>query len=443
VESIDTLVSARWIATVEPDLVLERHALAIRAGRIVAVLPEAEARARFAAREHVQRPDHLLTPGLVNASVRGAAALFRGLGDGQPAEVRAARLQALEHAWSTPESIRDGTSLAIAELLAAGATCFGDPGPFAEVVAATAVEAGVRVAVGLAIAERATPWAVDADEHFERGLRLHDEYRDHPLVATAFTAGSVAALGDPTLQRLKVLVDQLDVPFVVPLHESAAAVAACRREHGLTPLARLERLGLLNGSLVGVHATQLGPDELAAAGRARIRAVHCPTADLKLGAGIAAVPALLEAGVDVSLGSGPAVATSDLDLVHEMRLAALLAAGTSGDPGALPPPAVLRLATLHGAAALGIDDETGSLTVGKWADLACFDLGRLPTAAFTDPLAALVHAGGRDLVTDAWVGGRPVYGRDAPSRRDPAELAARAADWRRRMLAGGPPAARQ
>jgi 5-methylthioadenosine/S-adenosylhomocysteine deaminase len=109
VESIDTLVSARWIATVEPDLVLERHALAIRAGRIVAVLPEAEARARFAAREHVQRPDHLLTPGLVNASVRGAAALFRGLGDGQPAEVRAARLQALEHAWSTPESIRDGT----------------------------------------------------------------------------------------------------------------------------------------------------------------------------------------------------------------------------------------------------------------------------------------------------------------------------------------------
>jgi 5-methylthioadenosine/S-adenosylhomocysteine deaminase len=442
-ESIDTLVCARWIAPVEPDVLLERHALAIRAGRVVALLPEAEARTRFAPREHVERPDHLITPGLVNASVHGAATLLRGLGDGQPRDVRDARLRALQLAWATTEAVRDGTSLAIAELLAAGVTCFGDTGPFPDTVAATAVDAGLRVAVGLPIDERPSAWASDADEHFERGLRVHDDYRDHPLVSAAFTAADVGSLTDATLQRLKVLVDQLQAPLVVPLHESAAAVAACRREHGATPLARLERLGLLNGSLVGVHFAHVGQDEIVAAGRARIRAVHCPTADLALGAGVAPVPALLEAGVDVCLGSGPAVVTGDLDLVREMRLASLLATGTSGDTTALPPSLALRLATLHGAAALGIDDQTGSLAIGKWADFACFDLAQLPTLAIDDPLVALVRAGGRDLVTDVWVAGREVYANGSPTRLDAADVAARAADWRRRRLAGVPAAARQ
>lgn len=442
-ESIDTLVSARWIAPVEPDVVLERHALAIRAGRIVAVVPETEARIRFAAREYVDRPHHLLTPGLVNASVRASAALLRGLGDGQPREAWEARLQTLQQAWATPETVRDGTSLAIAELLAGGVTCFGDPGPFPDVVASTAIDAGIRVVVGLTIDERPSPWAADADEHFDRGLRVHDDYRDHPLVSAAFTAPGVAALGDATLQRLKVLVDQLGAPFVVPLHETTARVAACRREHGATPLARLERLGLLNGSLVGVHVTHFSPEEIAAAGRARMRAVHCPTADLKLGGGIAAIPALLDAGVEVCLGSGPAVATSDLDLVREARLAALLATGTSGDPAALPASLALRLATLNGAAALGVDDQTGSLAAGKWADATCFDLHRLPAVAFDDPVAAVVHAGARDFVTDVWVGGRQAYADCAATRVDAAQVATRAAEWRRRMLAGAPPVARQ
>ena len=193
-ESVDTLVSARWIAPVEPDVVLEHHALAVRAGRIVAVVPETEARSRFVAREYVDRPGHLLTPGLVDASVRASSALLRGLGEGQPRATWEARLRALELAWATPQAVRDGASLAIAELLGAGVTCFGDPGPFSDTVATTAIEAGIRVVVGLTIDERPTPWAADADEHFDRGLRIHDDYRDHPLVATAFAAPAVGTM---------------------------------------------------------------------------------------------------------------------------------------------------------------------------------------------------------------------------------------------------------
>lgn len=442
-ESIDTLVSARWIAPVEPDVVLERHALAIRAGRIVAVLPEAEAHARFAPRETVHRPHHLLTPGLVDAHARASATLLRGIGEGLAREPWEARLRALEATWLGPEFVRDGTSLAIAEMLAAGITCFGDAAPFADVVAAAAIEAGIRVAVGLVIAEQPSAWAATADEHFDKGLRIYDEFRDHPLVSAAFTAASVGGLQDATLQRLKVLVDQLEAPLAIPLHETAAAVSACRREFGVSPLARLEQLGLLNASLVGVHVTHLTREEIASAGRARMRAVHCPVADLRLGSGIAPVGALLEAGVEVCLGSGPAALTSDFDLVHAARLAALLAAGTSGDPAALPASAALRMATLQGAAALGLDDQTGSLVAGKWADVTCFALHAPPALAFDDPVVALLHAGGRDFVTDVWIGGRQAFGDGAPVRLDVADLASRAANWRRRTVAGAGPAARQ
>jgi 5-methylthioadenosine/S-adenosylhomocysteine deaminase len=442
-ERIDTLVCARWIAPVEPDLLLSRHAVAIRGGRIVAVLPEAEARSRYEARETIDRPHHLLTPGLVNAHVPASRALLRGIGDGLARDAWDARLNALESTWGGPEYVRDGTTLAVAELLAAGVTCFGDSSGHPDVVAAAAIDAGIRIAVGVPIAEEASAWAADADEHFDKGLRVHDEYRDHPLVTATFTARSIAALRDGTLQRLKVLVDQLEAPFTVPVHESAAAVAACRRDHGATPIARLARLGLLNSSLAALHATHLGPEDVAWLGRARTRVVHSPTADLKLGGGIAPVVALLEAGCDVALGSGPAVATNDVDLGREARLALLLTAGTHGGPAALPAAAALRMATLAGATALGIDDRTGSLRAGKWADLACFDVAKLPAVAHEDPLTALVQSGGRDFVTDTWVAGRPACANGAPVRLDLADLASRAAGWRRRMLADGSPAARQ
>lgn len=442
-ESIDTLVVARWIAPVEPAAVLHRHALAIRNGRIVAVLPEAEAVARFAARETVRREHHVVTPGLVDACVDVTRTPFRGLETGLAPDAREARLAALELAWLGPEAVRDAASLAIAEMTAAGTTCFGDTSLYPDVVATTAIDAGIRAAVGLPIADRATAWAADAGEHFDRSLALHDEFRDHPLVSTVFVARSVAALDDRTLQRLKVLVDQLDMPFLVPLHESIDAIATCRREHGVSPRTRLERLGLANASLAAAHATHFGADDVAAAASAALRIVHTPTFDLDRGHGIAPVGALLEAGVEIAVATGRDPPTYGYDLLAQARLAALLAAGTRGDAAAVRPDAALRMATLGGAAALGLDDEIGTLAPGKWADLACFDLARLPATPFDDPVAALVHAGGRDFATDTWIAGRHAHGAGATGRFDAAELARRATEWRRRMLAGPGPAARE
>lgn len=435
-ESIDTLVVARWIAPVEPDVLLSRHAIAIRAGRIVAVLPEAEARARFAPLELVERGHHVLTPGLVDACVNTSRTLFRGLEAGLAPAARDARLSALERAWLDPDAARDATTLAIAELVASGTTCFGDAGAYPDVVAAAVVDTGVRAAIGLPIAERPTPWATDADAHFDRGLRLHDEFREHPRVSTTFTAESVEALADATLQRLKVLVDQLETPLLVPVHETIASIAACRREHGASPLGRLARLDLANASLSIVHGTHFASEDVASAARSHLRVVHTPTCDLARGHGIAPVAAFLEAGVEVCVATGRDPATHGFDLLRQAGLAALLASGTSGEPAAVPARAALRMATLSGAAALGLDDAIGSLTPGKWADLACFDVGRLPATPHDDPVGALVSAGARDFVTDVWVAGKRVHGEGASARLDSTEVALRAADRRRRMVAG-------
>lgn len=423
-ERIDTLVIARWIAPVEPDAVLAEHALAIRGGRIHALLPVAAARARFVADEIVERPHHLLTPGLVNAHTRAASAVHRGLGTGAASSLPA-----------TPESVRDGAALAIAEMLAGGITTFGDADAHPDVVATTAIEAGMRVVIALPIAAAPSSWAGSTDEYFDRALGLHDEYREHPLVATAFALQSVAAHDDATLQRLKVLVDQLESPLLVQLHESLAAVADCRARHGLAPLARLERLGLANTSLVGVHFVQASTAEIALAARAGLRVVHCPTANLRHGLGIAPVPGLLDAGVVVGIGTDGADGGSAQDVLRELRLALLLAAGTTGRPAVLSPAQGLRMATLAGAQALGLDAVSGSLVPGKWADVACFDLGRTPALPVADPLDALAYAAGRDFVSDVWVAGRRLVTAGVPARPLGADLATRIAEWRMRMLA--------
>lgn len=431
-ERIDTLVIARWTAPVEPAAVLENHALAIRGGRIHALLPAAEARARYVADEVLERPHHLLTPGFVNAHTRAASSVHRGLGPGATARVA-----------STPESVRDGAALAIAEMLAGGITTFGDADAHPDVVATTAIEAGMRVVVAPPIATTPSAWAATTDEYFDRALALHDEYRGHPLVATAFALHSVAAHDDATLKRLKVLVDQLETPLLVHLNESPGAVAVCRDLHGLAPLARLEGLGLANTSLVGVHFVHATAAEIAVAARAGLRVVHCPTANLRHGHGIAPVPALLDAGVVVCLGTDGADGGSAQDVLRELRLALLLASGTTGRPGVVSPAQGLRMATLAGAQALGLDAVTGSLAAGKWADVACFDLGRTPALPVVDPLDSLAYAAGRDFVSDVWVAGRPLVTAGVPSRPLDTELATRVAEWRVRMLAADAPAARE
>jgi 5-methylthioadenosine/S-adenosylhomocysteine deaminase len=434
-EPVDTLVCARWVLPVEPDgTALDDHAVAIRAGRIVAVLPAAEARARYVARELIERPHHALLPGLVNAHTHAAMSLLRGRAENLPlAQWTQDVIAPIERRWVDPAYVRDGTELAIAEMVRAGVTCFGDMQLWPEVVARTAADLHVRVSVGLVVEQAASGWASDPNEYIEKGMALRDDYRGDPLVATHFALAPAHELDDATLVRVRRLADELEIPIALPVHESVAEIEASLTHHHARPLDRLARLGMASPLLVAVHGTQLleaDIDTLATAGAA---VVHCPEANLKLGSGVCPAAELLGRGVRVALGTDGPASNNDLDLLSELRSAGLLAAGVRGRPGALVATDLLRMATLEGARVLGLGEATGSLVPGKWADLCCVNLRAIGSWPVHDVASTLVYACSSRQVTDTWVAGRQLLAEGTLRYVDEHAVFERAEGWRLRI----------
>ncbi len=434
-EQCDLIISCRWAAPVVPaDTVLEHHALVIRDGTIVALVPAAQASARFAAADVVHLDDHLVIPGLVNAHTHAAMSLFRGLADDLPLEVWLhEHIWPAEGRWIDAEFVRDGTRLAIAEMLLGGTTCFNDMYFFPDIVAETVAAAQMRASVGMILVDAPTPWAKDAGEYLSKGVAVHDRYASHPLVSTHFAPHAPYSVSEASLGKLRALADQLDVPVHMHVHETAAEVAAEEEANGVRPLERLRRLGFVNGSLLAVHMTCLTDEEIALAADAGVSVAHCPESNLKLASGIAPVARLLEAGINVALGTDGAASNNDLDMLGEMRTAALLGKAAAGDASALSAHTVLRMATLNGAAALGLADSIGSLEPGKWADVCAVDLSAPRTQPVYEPVSQLVYAAEASQVTDVWVAGRQLVkgGRLSHLRLD--DISARAAEWREKI----------
>lgn len=432
----DTLIAPRWCVPVEPSsTVLEHHAVAVSEGRIVELLPKADALHKYQPSVLIERPEHLLIPGFVNAHTHSAMTLLRGYADDLPLETWLSdHIWPAERRWVSAEMVRDGTELAIAEMLSGGITCFGDQYFYPEIVAETAAKLHMRVVVGTPVADFPTSWAADAAEYLAKGADLvHDPYADHPLVSTGFAPHSVHALSDESFTALRIMADQLDLPIQMHLHESPGEIERVVRTFGARPIARLESLGMLNASLLAVHAVHLHPGEIAKLASAGVRVVHCPRSNLKLGNGVAPVTAMREAGIRVGLGTDGAASNNRLDLLAEMQTATLLAKGVTGNAGALPAVDALELATLGGARALGVDERTGSLLPGKQADLACIDLSRLHTRPIYDVVSQLAYCARADQVSDVWVGGRHQLENGRLAHIDIDELVARADEWSTRI----------
>jgi 5-methylthioadenosine/S-adenosylhomocysteine deaminase len=293
----------------------------------------------------------------------------------------------------------------MAEMLKGGVTCFNDMYFFPDETAQAAADAGMRAVVGMILIDFPTAWAADADEYLSKGLALHDRFRNHPLISTAFAPHAPYTVSDRPLQRVQVLAEEMDVPVHMHVHETAAEVLQGIERHGNRPLQRLEDLGLVTPQLVGVHMTQLTDAEIAAYARGGAHVVHCPESNLKLASGFCPVHKLVQAGVNVALGTDGAASNNDLDMFSEVRTAALLAKAVAGEASALPASLALRMATLNGARALGLDEETGSLRPGKAADVAAVNLGTIETQPLYHVISQLVYAAGRHQVSDVWVAG--------------------------------------
>ncbi|MGH8174632.1 MAG: TRZ/ATZ family hydrolase [Steroidobacter sp.] len=430
-EHIDALITARWVIPIEPaNCVLERHTVAVHQGRIVAILPANEASQRFAAREIIERESHVLLPGFVNAHTHAAMALLRGAAESASLDRWLKReIWPIERRWIDADYVRDGTELAIADMLTSGTTCFADMHLFPETVAQTASEARMRACIGLPVTDAPTVWAGSADEYLSKGLKLHDDYRDDPLITTALAPYAPSALTDEALARVRRNADELDLPMTMHVNETRAEVQAA----GERTIARLERLGLLSPLLNAIHMVHLNDDDMERVVRGGVSVVHCPQSNLKLGAGVCRAASLRSQGVNVALGTDGAASNNDLSILDEMRSAALLARGIYPDDPEVTAHDWLQSATLNGARALGLSEVIGSLVTGKWADLCCIDLARPQTQPVYDVAAHIVFAAARDQVTDVWVAGRALVRESQLTRLNCDDVLRRAAGWQERI----------
>lgn len=419
---VDLLIIARWVVPVVPaDTVLERYAVAIDNGRIRALLPE-EQSAGIKARQTVRLDDHVLLPGLVNAHGQAPLTLLRGyfpetLGPETPGAAGRALeewLPPLENQWLDAEFARDGSQLAIAEMLLSGTTCFSDTYFFPEVTARAAHDSGLRAQLHFPVARHANPWSSDADEAIHKGVQLFDEFKHSALIGIGFGPHAPHRLDDATLARVAMLAAELDASIQISVQAGAAAAAE-------RPLERLQRLGILGPRTLCVQASALDATDIATLQRNNSHVVYCPEA-----AACSPLPPLLAAGINVALGTDGAARGNDLDLFGEIRSAMLLARA-GGDT--LPAHAALHMATLGGARALGLDEHIGSLEVGKAADIIAVDMSGLDTQPLYRPLPQLLYTNSGSHVSHSWVAGRPLLENRRLTTLDPAELRARGAYW--------------
>ncbi|WP_394005022.1 TRZ/ATZ family hydrolase [Luteimonas sp. WGS1318] len=436
-QPIDLLIEAAHVVPVEPHaVVLDDHAVAVDRGRIVAVLPIREARQRFAPAETVSRPQSAVLPGLVNAHTHNPMTLLRGIADDLPLKVWLQQhIWPIEGAVIGPAFVADGITLALAEMLRGGTTCVNENYFFPDVQAAVYKQHGFRARVGLPVIDFPTAWAASDDEYFDKAGAVHDQWRDDPLIAMAFAPHAPYTVNDANFERIRMLADQLDLPVHLHLHETAQEVEQSLADHGQRPIARLDRLGLVNDRLIAVHMTQLTEGEIHLCAERGVSVVHCPESNLKLASGFCPACALQRAGVNIAIGTDGVASNNDLDMFGETRTAAILAKAVAGDAAGFDAFTALRAATLGGAKAIGFDDRIGSIEPGKEADLVVVDLSPVETQPLHHVVSQLVYAAGRHQVSDVWIAGQPKLRERVLVGFDLDAIGANARQWRDRISA--------
>ncbi len=438
-QAIDLLVIPRWILPIEPvNTVLQGQALAVDGGKILALLPEAEALARYAPKQTLRLAEHAVMPGLVNAHSHAAMSLLRGVADDLPLmDWLQNHIWPAEGAHVSRQFCLDGAALAAAELIRGGVTCVNDMYFFPDAAAEAFASAGLRAVVNLITLDFPTAWAANADEYIHKGLEVRDAIRSthgaEGLITTIFGPHAPYTVSDAPLLKLRMLANELGMGIHMHVHETAGEVEMAVASSGKRPWQRLKELELLGPDFVAVHMTQLSAPEIAEAAELGVHVVHCPESNLKLASGFCPVAQLLKAGVNVAIGTDGAASNNDLDLFGELRTAALLAKGVAGDARALPAHAALHMATLAGAKALGLDERIGSLTAGKQADFIAVDLSAVNTQPIYNVASHIAYAVNSRQVCEVYVAGKPLLSKGLHTTLDTAQLSAKAREWQQKI----------
>lgn len=420
----DLIIEARWLAPVSAkEKLLEHYSVVVQADILIDLLPTVQARLKYTASTLVCLDEHVLIPGLINTHTHAAMSLMRGMADDLPLMT-----WLNEHIWPAERAVvvenyvRDASLLGCAEMLSSGTTCFNDMYFFPQSTAAAVNQAGMRANLGLTVLEFPTNYASDADDYLQKGFEAHDSWRGNKLITSSLAPHAPYTISNQTFEKVLTYAEQLGLGIHTHLHETQDEIAQSEAQYGMRPLQRLAGLGLLGPNLVAAHGVHLLPAEIELLAEFGCHIAHCPSSNLKLASGIAPVAMLLDRGVNVSIGTDGAASNNRLDMLSEMRLAALLAKGASHDAAAVPAHQALEMVTIKAAKALGLEDIIGSIEVGKQADMVAIKLSDFAVSPCYDPISHLVYTCGREHVTHTWVAGMLRYCNGVFENIEPVEL---------------------
>lgn len=421
---VDLIIEARWLATVVKNApLLENHSVIVQNDTIVDLLPTAQARNQYTSTDTLSLDEHVLIPGLINLHTHAAMNLMRGIADDLPL------MQWLnEHIWPAERAVvssdyvKDASLHACAEMLSGGTTCFNDMYFFPQATAAAINQSGMRANLGLFVSEFANSYASDADDFLQKGFESHDSWRGSAMISSSIAPHAPYTVSDRTFEKIITYAEQLSIGVHTHLHETRDEIRQSETQYGVRPIQRLVTLGLLGPNFTAAHGVHLLPHEIDILSEHGCHIAHCPSSNLKLGSGIAPVSALLKNNVNVGIGTDGAASNNRLDMFAEMRLAALLAKGSTEDPTVVPAQQALEMATINAAKALGLDDKIGSIEVGKKADVVAVKLSDVNIAPCYDPISHLVYTCGREHVTHTWVAGKLCYSNGLYANIEPMEL---------------------
>ena len=295
---------------------------------------------------------------------------------------------------------------AFIEMIKSGTTCFNDMYFFEDIIASEAKKAGIRAVVGESLIDFPTPSFHSVDEGIARGESLAQQWYGDSLIHPAICAHSPYTCSKETLQKAKVLSEKYNIPLHIHVAETRKEVEDLTAQTGMAPAEYLYSIGLLDKNVVAAHSVWLTPKEIELYARTRTSVAHCPKSNLKLASGIADTDAYLKAGINVGIGTDGTASNNTLDMVEEMRFAALLPKGTRYNPEAVNARTALRMATINGAKALGIHHLTGSLEVGKRADLIVVHADASNMIPVYDEYSALVYASNSKNIRFSMVNGK-------------------------------------
>ncbi len=386
-------------------------AVAVQGDRIIAVGPESDLRQRYTAKQVFDCGGKVLMPGLVNAHTHVPMTLLRGLADDLRLDVwLMGYMMPVEREFVSPEFVRLGTQLACAEMIRSGVTCFADMYYFEEDIAKATAEAGMRAVCSQTVLKFPTPDAESYEESLAAAREFIQRWKGHPLIVPSVAPHAPYTCTEEILRATAELAVEFDVPLHTHISETAQEVENMRQEQGMPVVPYVKKQGLLDAKVLAAHCVHIDAGEMRTLQHAGAGIAHNPSSNLKLASGIAPVTRMLDAGLNVGIGTDGPASNNDLDMFEEIRLTAFLAKGSSGDPTALPAQQALQMATRLGAKALHIGDITGSLEPGKRADLILINLvpihnsprfDRDPNARY----AQIVYAAKATDVTDVMING--------------------------------------